>query len=166
MNEHLRHQWAKSIRHAGRFSRVAKTRIFLTFIIVPIRLLLELPRAFETTLTAACFMIDTAVFLLALEIFRRYLIKYDDVLSWPNIKRPSPVALSAINEVLSPLAKEMEVDPSRLTLLVDSTSFSSSPSVIESREDQQAYMILPLGYLKMLKADPLPARAVMAHELS
>lgn len=75
---------------------------------------------------------------------------------------PEPISRD-VGALIAPVAARMNLDLSRLTLYIGRKMFTAIPSIVESGE--RLHLIMPLGFLKVIRKNPDIARAMLAHEL-
>lgn len=69
----------------------------------------------------------------------------------------------ALGEMINPLKKAMHLENEELSVLLNTRDYATSPSV--QGYGGRPYLILPLGFLKVLSVEPVFAKTILAHEL-
>ncbi|HEY9421358.1 MAG TPA: hypothetical protein VIW92_08090, partial [Thermoanaerobaculia bacterium] len=78
------------------------------------------------------------------------------------IQAPEPVRRE-VDELLEPVAVRMNFDLTKLDLYLGKRMFAAIPSIVEIYG--RLHLVLPLGFLKVIRERPDIARAMLVHEL-
>jgi hypothetical protein len=108
--------------------------------------------------------VATVVFAAACTMFARRLNARNRYLTDSNqiIQAPEAIARE-VGALLEPVAARMSFDLSMVNLYIGRRMFTATPSIVES--GGRLHLIMPLGFLKVLRESPEVARAMLAHEI-
>ncbi len=155
---------AETRRSAGRLSAMLKVRIAIaaglaaTMLVWRLLTRLSDPDAFLATL------LDLALFGACVVLALR---------SWGASTAPpryavplSPTSVARIETAITDLVSPLGLSTERLSYWLLPSACDAIPSVSGTKDPGEANLVLPLGFLAVLRSNPDGARAMLAHELA